>query len=275
MIPGRRSVPALAATLAAAVVLSTPAGSAAAQDPLRLPVLPPADPPAVGAPQPGPEIRARLTARRTALLSAEIPGRIVELPLREGERFAEGDRLAAVDCAPHEARAQRAEALRARASAQARAAQRLDRTGAASRLEVDTALADAAAAEAELRVARIAVARCAIDAPFAGRVAEVRVERHRYVAEGEPLLEILDDRELEVELLAPSRWLAWIAPGFRFEVAVDETGLRYPAEVARLAARVDPVSQSVALFARVVGEHPELVPGMSGVALIEPPTADR
>lgn len=283
---GRRAAAAVRAALAvialALIALAAsvgPSRTASAQDPLRLPVLPPppsseAAGPAYAAPS-GPEIRARLVARRTALLSAEISGRIVELPLRAGERFPEGARLAALDCAPYEARARRAEALRARAAAQARAAERLDRTGAVGRLEVEVAQADAAAAEAELRVARIAVSRCAIDAPFAGRVAELRVERHRYVGEGEPLLEILDDGVPEVELVAPSRWLSWIAPGFRFAVLVEETGRTHPAEITRLAARVDPVSQSVVLYARIVGEVPELVPGMSGVALIEPPAASR
>ena len=70
----------------------------------------------------------------------------------------------------------------------------------------------------------------------------------------------------------PSRWLAWLAAGHEFQVAIDETGRRYPATVSALNARVDAVSQSIEIEARIVGKHPELLPGMSGTASFEPST---
>ncbi len=221
--------------------------------------------------QPQPELRAQLVPRHQSQLSGEVAGRIAQLPRREGDLFEAGDVLVEFDCAGHRARLQRAAALRDRAQAQAQSALRLDRSGANSRLDVAIAQAEAAAAEAEVVAARVPVERCVIAAPFAGRVVQLHAARHQFTAEGAPLIEILDHRELEVELLVPSRWLAWLRPGGGFTVRLDETGREHPVRVERLGARIDPVSQTVKLFGRIEGQERDLLPGMSGIALIMPP----
>lgn len=221
--------------------------------------------------QPLPELRAQLVPRHQTQLSGEVAGRIAQMPLREGDTFAAGEVLVEFDCAAHRARLQRAIALRDRARAQAAAAVRLDRSGANSRLEVTVAQAEAAAAEAEVAAARVPVERCSITAPFAGRVVQLHAARHQFVPEGAPLLEILDHRELEVELLVPSRWLPWLRAGTVFAVRLDETGREHAVRAERFGARIDPVSQTVKLFGRIQAPSLDLLPGMSGTALIEPP----
>jgi RND family efflux transporter MFP subunit len=222
-------------------------------------------------PAAAPDLRAQLVPRHQAQLSGEVAGRIAQMPLREGDTFREGAVLVEFDCAAHRARLQRATALRDRARAQAAAARRLDRSGANSRLDVEVAQAEAAAAEAEVAAARVPVERCSVTAPFAGRVVQLHAARHQFVAEGAPLLDVLDHRELEVELLVPSHWLLWLRTGTGFALRLDETGRDYPVRVERLGARIDPVSQTVKLFGRIEGEHPELLAGMSGTAIIAPP----
>lgn len=214
------------------------------------------------------EIRLHLVPRRTVVLSSEIAAQIVELPVREGEAIKDGQRLVALDCAPYRAKLTRAEAMLARAKRQADVQQLLDRQGATSRLELDLALADVAAADAEAAAARIPVGRCAISAPFGGRVVELRAQRWQFVREGEPVVEILDDREIEVEMIVPSTMLATLRPGTQFRAAIEETRKEYPVEVSRIAARIDPVSQTVKIFGRIVGKFPELLSGMSGQAIL-------
>ncbi|WP_052341243.1 efflux RND transporter periplasmic adaptor subunit [Salinarimonas rosea] len=254
------------------------AGPAAAQDLYSPPPLVAPDGSAAGVAAGGrggsgveTEIRAQISPRRHTVLSTEIPGKIVTLGLREGEAFAEGDLLAAIDCAAHEARRDRAAAQEEAARRRLETAGRLDRLSSISRLEVDEARSALAAAQAETALAQVFVARCEIRAPFDGRVVERRAQEHQYVGEGAELLAILDDGALEAEMLVPSRWLRWLAPGQRFVLAVDELGLTIDAEVARIGARVDPVSQSVKVFGRIPQGTPGLVAGMSGVARLAPP----
>ena len=221
-----------------------------------------------------PVLRAQISPRRQTVLSAEISGKIDDFPLREGERFAEGDPLIGFDCAVHVARRDRSRAQEQSARRRLETAGRLDQLSSISRLEYDETVAALAVAEAETALAEIAVSRCTIAAPFPGRVAERMAEPYQYVAEGEPVIAILDDRDLEVALMVPSRWLAWLRPGHTFAVAIDELDTTLEAEVSRIGARVDPVSQSIRVFA-VITEAPEgLMAGMSGEADLHPPPAE-
>jgi membrane fusion protein (multidrug efflux system) len=50
---------------------------------------------------------------------------------------------------------------------------------------------------------------------------------------------------------------------------VDELDKSFVGHVDRLGARIDPVSQSISLAGRVDGQHPQLLPGMSGIAAFD------
>jgi len=219
-----------------------------------------------------PVIRAQISPRRQTVLSAEIAGKIVAFDLREGDRFSAGERLIGLDCAAHAARRDRARAQEQGTRRRLETAGRLDQLSSISRLEYDEAVAALAAAEAETKLAEIFVARCAIIAPYDGRVSERLAEPYQYVSEGEPLIAILGDRDLEIELIAPSQWLIWLRPGHVFTLRVDELADDVTAQVSRLGARVDPVSQSVKVFASITDAPPGLMAGMSGLADLAPPS---
>jgi HlyD family secretion protein len=98
-----------------------------------------------------------------------------------------------------------------------------------------------------------------------------KVQEFQYATPGQPLLEVFDDRSLEVELIAPSRWLAWLKPGYVFAIHVEETDKTYKAAITRVGGRVDPVSQTIKVFGEIQGEAGDLMAGMSGRANIAPP----
>jgi membrane fusion protein (multidrug efflux system) len=85
------------------------------------------------------------------------------------------------------------------------------------------------------------------------------------------LLDVLDDRNLDVELIVPSRWIGWLKPGYRFQVHIDETEKDYSARISRLGGRVDPVSQSIRVSGEITDPATELLAGMSGRTTITPP----
>lgn len=212
------------------------------------------------------EVRAQLTPRYSTTLSSELAGSITSLPVREGQSFSAGDTLVTMDCTSHDARLAQADAQLRRNERKARALRLLDQRGATSKLEHDLAQIDVAAAQAERDLVAADVARCTIAAPFAGSIAALAVKNYQYVPAGEPIVTILSDQELEAEMLVPSRWLPWLAKDARVSLHVDELGRDFPLVVDRIAANIDPVSQSVKVFARVDGNFPALLPGMSGLA---------
>jgi RND family efflux transporter MFP subunit len=217
------------------------------------------------------QIRAQITPRRSTSISAPMTGRIVEIDLRDGDRFETGRVLVRFDCALPDAQLARARAGLEKRQSVHEVNKRLNKLGSVSTLELQVNAAEVAEATAEQRLARTMVERCVVAAPFAGRVGEVAARQYQFIGEGQPMLEILDDGDLELEMIVPSRWIAWLRTGHRFDVAVEETGRTYPAEVARLSSRVDPVSQSIKVYGRIVGDTSDLLAGMSGSATILPP----
>ncbi len=212
------------------------------------------------------EVRGVVRSRHESSLATDLVARVRRLPFREGQSFAKGDVLVELDCdrfiaelkaAEAEHRGHRASYDNAASLARQRAAGALD-------VEVAKALADKSSAAAE--VVRVKVAQCTISAPFSGRITELAIHEHDTAASNGPLMKIIDDRNLEIDLLVPSRWLSWLDTGTVFTFHVDETGASVAARVSQLGAAVDSVSQTIKITAVLVGETDTLLTGMSGTA---------
>ncbi|HEY0290299.1 MAG TPA: efflux RND transporter periplasmic adaptor subunit [Pseudomonas sp.] len=217
------------------------------------------------------ELRVQLSPIRQTTLSSEIAGKLTELNVKEGDHFEQGQRLAAFDCSVQQAQLARSEAAQQGTQKKLDVAKKLDALESISHADVAQAQAETAVARAESGVTRAVLQRCAIIAPFAGRVAQRKAERWQHVAEGTELLAIYDDSAYQLELIVPSDWLGWLHAGQDFQVQLDETGQQYAAQIERLGAAIDPLSRSIKVFARITGDTRQLLPGMSGVALLKPP----
>jgi RND family efflux transporter MFP subunit len=219
----------------------------------------------------GAEVRALLVPKVEATLSAAMAGRVVKLPLEEGDAVKEGELLAAFDCAIPKARLARARAELNGAERTLESNRKLSRLGSFSQLELALAESKRNEMRANLAEATALVEQCRLHAPFAGRVVKLHVHNHESVSQGAEMIELLDDSSLQLTLFVPSHWLRWLQRGQLFEVAIGETGKRYPAAVSGIAARVDAVSQSIEIQAQIQGQHDELLAGMSGEAHFSPP----
>ncbi len=217
------------------------------------------------------EIRAQLAPHRYTTLAAEIGAKINRLPVKEGGAFKAGQSLVGFDCSIQQAQLNKARAALSGAETTYKANKRLTELGSVGKVEMDVSEAEVMKNRAEVAATSTMLGKCSIAAPFAGRVAEQKVREQQYVQPGQAIMEIIDDSVLEIEFLVPSKWLAWIKPGTRFQVGIDETRKNYPAQVQRIGARVDPVSQSVKLVATIDGRFPELIAGMSGRVNLTPP----
>jgi RND family efflux transporter MFP subunit len=219
----------------------------------------------------GPEIRAQLTPLHYTTLSSEMAGRIDRIATRVGDHFRKDDVLIMFDCAVPRAQTARAQAVTTQAEKTYAINQRLAALKSMGNLEVEVSAAEVQKAKADLAAANAIASKCTIAAPFAGVTVEQKAREFQYTTPGQALLDVLDDHSLEVELIAPSRWLSWLKPGYAFQVRIDETEKTYPAKVTRLGGRVDPVSQSIKVIGEITGDAPELLAGMSGRATVTPP----
>lgn len=211
-------------------------------------------------------IRIQLVSRDEVELSSEIAAKIATLPFREGDAFRTGQTLVSLDCSLYAAQLHKAQAESEAAREQLQVDQRLAQLHSVGELEVQQAEAKMKASAAEVAYMQTTVQKCAISAPFDGRVSKRSAAPQQFVEAGKPLLTIVDTSHLELKMIVPSKWLAWLKPGHALSVQVDEVGKTYPARVARIGARVDPVTQTVDVIASLNTGAAELLPGMSGWA---------
>lgn len=211
-------------------------------------------------------IRTQLISPDAVVISSELGGKIAQLDLREGDAFKRGDRLVGLDCSLYEAQFRKAQASSDSARKLQQVTARMASLNATGELELEQSAAKAREAEAELNYMKTSVGKCQLTAPFDGRVARRMVAPHQFVAAGTPLLDIQSSSGLELQLIVPSHWLSWLKVGSNFSVALEENAKTYPAQITRLGARIDPVSQTISLTARILKDNQELLPGMSGWA---------
>jgi membrane fusion protein, multidrug efflux system len=211
-----------------------------------------------------PEIRAQLTPREYTTLSSELSARIDRLTARVGEHFKQGDVLVVFDCAIQRAQVARAQAVAQQTEKTVAINKRLLQLKSIGQLELEVAEAELLKAKADLDAAAATASKCTIAAPFSGVTVDQKAREFQYATPGQPLLDVLDDRGFEVEMLAPSHWLSWLKTGSDFKVHIEETDKDYPARVVRLGGRVDPVSQSIKVIGEITAGTQDLVAGMSG-----------
>jgi membrane fusion protein (multidrug efflux system) len=213
-----------------------------------------------------PAVRALLAARQHTILSSQLAGRLARLEVKAGDAIRKGQVVAGLDCALQ--RAQLAEHRADLTGAEKIQAvnRQLAGLNAGSALDAATAEANLGKARARVEMAETSLSMCDIRAPFDGHVVERRAEPFQNVAAGQAVLDIQDDGHLDVEMIIPSGWVAWLKPGSPFTLSVDETGRTYPGRIARLGVRIDAASQSLKVIGDLTGPAAELLPGMSGEA---------
>ncbi|TNE62712.1 MAG: efflux RND transporter periplasmic adaptor subunit [Alphaproteobacteria bacterium] len=219
---------------------------------------------------PGFEARALVTTGDWAVLSSQILAPIAAMPKQPGASFRAGDVLVTLNCDDYAAERAAGQAEVRQAKAQLQAQERLFELQSAGNLDVEIARAALDRAEANLKLQDVRLDRCTVTAPYDGAVVRWAAQPHQTVSVGNELIEIVGTGGLELELIVPSSWLAWLRKGNHVVARIDENGSEVVAEVSRLSARIDPVSQTIKIYAKITAGRDKLLAGMSGRAVISP-----
>lgn len=211
-------------------------------------------------------VRGVVKPASEVVISSELQAQIKKIPFRDGERFEKGDLLVEFQCAKYWAELQAAKAdVEAREMTVAHH-EELAKLNGISQLEIDLAHAELKKAQATENIAQVMMSRCRITAPFSGRVVKALVNPFESVNPYDELLNILDDRHFEIELIVPSSDVRWLEAGSPFAFYIDELKEAYKAEVFQVGARIDPVSQTIRVFGTFKELPPQMLAGMSGSA---------
>ena len=210
------------------------------------------------------EARVLIRASNRIEYRNEIIAPLKEVPFLEGHQFKKGDTLVSFDCARYVAEEKAAKASARAAAIEYSTKKRLHKYQAAGKNEVALAAANSSEAQAQLEVQKVRNQSCKFDAPFDGRVVELNARAYEFPPNDKPVIVIINDTTLEMELVVSSHWLRWLKPQTVFEVSIDETGETGTGKIDRIAAEVDPVSQTVKLIASFTDKPTSVLAGMSG-----------
>lgn len=214
----------------------------------------------------GNEIRVLLRPRRTTVVSAEATGQIRSFPHDIGDQFAKGEVLLKIKCSKKFADIAVSKAQLNQSKIEYESNRSLLAQGGVSKFDVELSRARVEEAEASLNSHQVSASYCTLKAPHGGKVVSILASRFEYVNAGVPVMEIIDDSKLNMQLYVPSIWITKLKQKTEFKVFVDEVNKEYDAQVLRINPRVDAGSKTLEVIAGLTENHSELRAGMSGNA---------
>ena len=211
-------------------------------------------------------VRGLVRSEVTATISSDLVAQIHSLPFKAGQSFRKGSPLVIFDCRRYEAdrRALRAEAKSHEIMVKTN--RQLLKYRAAGANDLAIAESKLAQIQAKIEALNIRMGQCKITAPFDGRVVEHYVDLFELPQANTPLIKIVKDGRLELDLIVPSNWMTWLKRGEMFRFRIDETKTEHAAKVLFLGAVIDPISRTMKVSAELRDPVAIVRPGMSGVA---------
>ena len=227
------------------------------------------------------ELTGTVQAAERAAISAKISGVVSRVAVSLGSTVAAGEVLVVLEAGEITARLRQAEAQLAQAKRHLERDRGLLAKNAATPETVRTRADQFAIAQAAHQEARSMLAYTTITAPFAGVITAKRVNAGALATPGTVLLELEDNRRLQVRTALPESLIARVRLGDRLTVHVPAAGFEAAATVAEIGPASDPGSRTGAVtldlpaaadlrsgqFARV------RVPSASAIALLVPASA--
>lgn len=220
------------------------------------------------------EFPGKLSAAQTAEVAFEVSGKILELPVEEGQQVEEGAVLARLDLRDFEARRDAAVAAEQAARAEADRTRALFEADVAPQQQLDVAERNYDVLKARADTARKALEDAVLRAPFAGEVARKLVDDFANVRAKDPILILQDNSHLEILINVAESDYVRMQPGLnnaertaraRPRVIVSSLPDReFPARIKELATTADPTTRTYAVT--LAFDNPpdvNLLPGMT------------
>jgi membrane fusion protein (multidrug efflux system) len=195
---------------------------------------------------------------------SELNATVSRLSFAEGSAVAQGAVLAQLDDREFRATAQRAEAQRELAEANAERAEKLLEQHAISQQQLDDARTTLKVARADESLAKTQLAKTRIIAPFGGLVGRRLVSPGAYLKSGDAIADLARVDEMKVSFSAPERYLGDLKTGVPVDVTTPAIPDRHFAgHVSVVVPIVDANTRTVQLVARLPNRDHLLRPGMS------------
>jgi membrane fusion protein (multidrug efflux system) len=170
------------------------------------------------------DLPAVVEPNRVVTISAEIDGRIEQIPSAEGSRVQEGDLLVQLNTDLLQPQFESSEAQFKRDQIEFERMKGLVEADATSRSDLDNATTQLSISKAQLEQARARLERSHIIAPVSGILNNIPVEEGEYVQSGNPVAEIVNTDTVKVVVDVPERDISFFTLGGNAEVSLNYKG---------------------------------------------------
>jgi len=228
-------------------------------------------------------VQGRLTlpgSVESALISrvaSEIAGRVIECPVRPGDRVERGQVLVRLNGRSLELALRAAEAQLAEAEARRKLAERhyerareLSYSGVFSKQQLDDTLYELRAwqgridnLQSEIERIRYDLERSSIRAPFDGVVTAKQTEVGEWLTAGSPVVELVSLEELEAVVHVPERYYRLLRPGAPARLTFDALpGTLVRGRVSAVIPRAEPQARTFQVKVRIPRDAGRVAAGM-------------
>ncbi|WGW04144.1 efflux RND transporter periplasmic adaptor subunit [Tropicibacter oceani] len=205
----------------------------------------------------------------SATVTADVSGRIVELNLTPNAEVSQGDVLVQLDARAATLSLETAQNELEQASATVTRYERLQQSGNSTVSEVTISEARLAQrlAEASVGQAELALEDLTIRAPISGKLGLSEIKVGDFITANTPIVTIDDASALLVEFELPERSVGFLSLGREVTLGTPSlTGRFFKGEITSFDSRIDAVTRSVTVKARVENPDGTLWPGMTFTA---------
>lgn len=209
------------------------------------------------------EVSGTIIPSEETVLMPEISGRITMLHLPEGMHVTKGTLLVKLFDADLQAQLSKLNAQLKTAQATEEREKNLLKVNGLSQEEYDQTVTQVNSLEADVAAMNAQISKTEIRAPYNGTIGLKKISEGAYVSPGTPLAVIRQDEELKIDFSVPESYSVLISNGTKLSFSIAGDSTRYDAEVIATERSVDPAALNLNARAKVIGHHPEILPGSS------------
>lgn len=219
---------------------------------------------------------ATIEAGEKVLMSFRVSGRIIELPVREGQEIQKGQLIARLDPNDYQIVVNEARAAFNKAVADLKRYQVLYEKDAVPLADLDLRIAQRDVTQAQLDGAEKNLSYTYLRAPFTGRIGRRYVENYMDVMSNEEIVDLNDITSIEVKVDVPesiislSRTLGDELELKNFAEFETAPGKQYELQIKEVSNRADPLTQTFDVtFKMPQPDDIALLPGMNALVRLE------
>lgn len=196
-------------------------------------------------------------------LGAEVTGTVRQIDFDSGKFVKKGQVLVRMDTSYEQAQLASARADAELAKLTLKRTLTLDKNGAVTTAELESAQARAKQTEAAVASLEATIAKKTIRAPFDGRVAIRQVELGQVVSPGTPIASLQSVSPIYVEFSLPQQALSELKVGQKVQVRADIfPGASWEGQISVINPEVDVATRNVRIRATFDNPDGRLTPGM-------------